>query len=276
MAKEKVVHINGSFWNKLLGSGNKWMVFVLILVLVFAIQILNPFTKISAGHRGVILNFGAVSDRVLTEGLHFRIPIVQSIVEIDVRVKKNETKTNASSKDLQTITTHIALNFHLDPAKVNILYRDVGESYEVNIIDPAVKEVVKAATAKYTADEVITKREIVSNTIKEALSKRLAKYNILIDDFSIKDFSFSKAFADAIEAKQEAEQLAQKAERDLKRVETEAKQKIEQAKAEAEALRLKNQSVTPLMIQLKAIEKWDGKLPTYMAPGSALPFIKLK
>ncbi|MEM7181319.1 MAG: prohibitin family protein [Spirochaetota bacterium] len=276
MAKEKVVHINGGFWNKLLGSGNKWMVFVLILIIVFAVQLLNPFTKISAGHRGVILNFGAVSDRVLSEGLHFRVPIVQSIVEIDVRVKKNETKTNASSKDLQTITTHIALNFHLDPAKVNILYRDVGESYEVNIIDPAVKEVVKAATAKYTADEVITKREVVSNTIKEALAKRLAKYNILIDDFSIKDFSFSKAFADAIEAKQEAEQLAQKAERDLKRVEMEAKQKIERAKADAETLRLKNQSVTPLMIQLNAIEKWDGKLPTYMAPGAPLPFIKLK
>lgn len=276
MSREKVVRIKNGFWSSLLDSANKGVVLFFVVVLVVLIYVLNPFVKINAGHRGVVMNFGAVSDIIFGEGLHFRVPIVQSIVEIDVRIKKAETKTNASSKDLQTITSHIALNFHLDPKKVNILYKEVGESFEVNIIDPAVKEVVKAVTAKYTANELITKREIVSQRIRESLSTRLAKYNILIDDFSIKDFSFSKAFADAIEAKQEAEQLAQKAERDLKRVEMEAKQKIEQAKAEAETLRLKNKSVTPMMLQLNAIDKWDGKLPTYMAPGTALPFINLK
>ncbi|MCX7997608.1 MAG: prohibitin family protein [Leptospiraceae bacterium] len=252
-----------------------WKIGLGIVAFVILIS-LNPCVIIPAGHRGVVLNFGAVSDKVLGEGLHMRIPVMQSVEEIDVRVKKSETKCEAASKDLQNIVSIIAVNYHLREDKVNELYKNVGMYYETTIIDPAVQEVVKAVTARYTATELITLREQVSTLIKEALEARLSKYFILIDDFSIKDFQFSATFTKAIEAKQEAEQLALKAERDLQRFKIEAEQKIATARAEAESLRLKNATVTPLMIQLNAIEKWDGKLPQYMLSGNTIPFLNIK
>ncbi len=242
----------------------------------FILLSLNPCVVIPAGHRGVVLNFGAVSDKVLSEGIHFRMPIVQTVEEIDVRVKKNETKCEAASKDLQTISSIVAVNYHLREDKVNELYKNVGLNYESTIIDPAVQEVMKGVTAKYSATELITMREQVSISVKENLENRLSKYFILIDDFSIKDFQFSTTFTKVIEEKQEAEQRALKAERDLQRIKLEAEQKIATARAEAETLRLKNASVSPLMIQLNAIEKWDGKLPQYMLSGNTIPFLNIK
>ena len=151
----------------------------------------------------------------------------------------------------------------------------MGIDYEDKVIDPAVQKIVKSITAKYTAAELITLREEVSIGIKNGLDARLQKYFIIIDDFSIKDFEFSQTFARAIESKQEAEQLALKAERDLQRIKIEAEQQIATARAEAETLRLKNVSVSPLMIQLNAIDKWDGKLPQYMIGNGTLPFINI-
>ena len=256
----------GSIYVKIgLGIG----LFILVLVI-------NPCVIVSPGHKGIVLNLGAVSDKVLSEGVHFRMPLVQSVIEVDVRVLKNETKADAASKDLQNISTIIALNYHLNPETVNDLYKTVGLNFESIIIDPAIQEVLKGVTAKYTAAELITLREQVSLNIKAGLETRLSKYNIIVDDFSIKDFQFSATFAKAIESKQEAEQLALKAERDLQRIKIEAEQQIATAKAEAETLRLKNNSVSPLMIQLNAIEKWDGKLPQYMLGNNSLPFINIK
>jgi regulator of protease activity HflC (stomatin/prohibitin superfamily) len=256
-------------------SNQNWGRIAIFAGLIFIFMIINPFVVITAGHRGVVLNFGAASDKVLEEGLHLRIPIMQSVIEIDTRVKKNETKCDAASKDLQNISSIIAVNYHLKPDKVNELYKSVGKEYETTIIDPAVQEVVKGVTANYTAAELITLREQVSIRIKTSLETRLNKYNILIDDFSIKDFQFSTTFVKAIEAKQEAEQLALKAERDLQRIRIEAEQQIATAKAEAETLRLKNVSVSPLLIQLNAVEKWDGKLPVYMLSEKSVPFINI-
>lgn len=277
MSKEKIYEIpppEGAFRKVITGVGYTFKIGVLIALIVLMFW-LNPFIVISAGHRGVVLNFGAASDTVLSEGLHFRTPIVQKIVQIDVRIQKSETKVNASSKDLQMVTSVIALNYHLDPANVNLLFKNVGLNYEGNIIDPAVQEGVKAITAKYTAEELITQREKVSDSIKSSLELRLQKYFIRISDFSIKDFEFSQTFSKTVEEKQVAEQLALKASRDLDRIKIEAEQQITRAKAEAETLRLKNQMVTPLMIQLHAIEKWDGKLPEYMGAGP-LPFLNLR
>lgn len=164
----------------------------------------------------------------------------------------------------------------MNPEKLHLLLQQVGEAYERNIIDPAVQEVVKQVTAQYEANHLITMRAEVSHLIKETLSKRLDKYFILVDDFSIKDFQFSKDYAEAIEAKQKAEQLAKKAEKELQRVEAEAKQTVTTAKAEAEALRLKNQSLSPMLLELRAIEKWDGKLPEYMGSGGVVPFVNIQ
>lgn len=268
------VKIRGWFRGRL--KWGLWLVVILIIFFFF-----NPFVIIGAGERGVVLTFGAVAQRVLDEGLHVRIPIVQRVVRMDVRVQKSQTDAAAASKDLQETHSTIALNYHILPEKANWVYQRIGTAYKERIIDPAVQEVVKAVTARYTAVTLITQRETVRHEIRELLKQRLISYNILVDDFSIINFEFSKQFTQAIEAKQTAEQLAMKAQRDLERIKIEAEQKITQAKAEAEALRLQKENVTPQLVRLRqieaslrAIEKWDGHLPRVTS--GAVPFIDVK
>jgi regulator of protease activity HflC (stomatin/prohibitin superfamily) len=245
--------------------------------------ILNPFVKIDAGERGIVMNFGAVQDDVLGEGLHLRVPVMQKIVKMDVKIQKSETRSEAASKDLQDIKSVIALNYHIVPDKANWVYQNIGVAFKERIIDPTVQEAVKAVTAKYTAVQLIGEREAVSTAIKDALSEKLADYNLYVDGFSVIDFSFSKKFTDAIESKQEAEQFALRAQRDLERIKIEAEQKIAQAKAEAESLRLQKGQITTEMIELRKIEamreaitKWNGTVPNVLlSGGGATPLLSL-
>ncbi|MCI0469405.1 MAG: prohibitin family protein [Nitrospirae bacterium] len=279
---DKIIKSAGDF-NTVNGraNGKKIKRIILGIALLLLVLFLNPFVIVSAGHRGVVLNFGAVGKDVLGEGIHFRIPIVQKIILLDVRVQKTQTGAEAVSKDLQDTNTTIAVNFHILPDKANVIYQTIGTAFKERVLDPAVQEVVKAITAKYTAQELISQREKVRSEIKDLLKERMLAYNIVIDDFAIVNFKFSQQFEQAIEAKQAADQLAQKAQRDLERIKIEAQQKITQAKAEAEALALQKQNVTSELIKLreieariKAIEKWDGHLPKLT--GGAVPFIGIE
>jgi len=247
-------------------------------ILVFFL-FLHPWVQIGAGERGVVLNFGAVQKTVLGEGLHFRIPIMQRVVPMDVKVQKAMTDAAAASSNLQDVSSTVAINYHIVPDKANIVYQSIGIEFKERIIDPAVQEVVKAVTARYTAEELITKRPAVSNAMKLNLTERLIVNNIAVDAFSIVGFSFSKIFMEAIESKQTAEQLAMKAQRDLERIKIEAEQKITAAKAEAESLRLQKENITLDLIELRkieanlrAIDKWNGILPQ-VTGGGAIPFI---
>jgi regulator of protease activity HflC (stomatin/prohibitin superfamily) len=267
------------FTDKLNLSGGKLIKSIILLVIIFiVILIINPFVIIGAGERGIVLTFGAVGQQVLDEGLHVRIPFVQKIVKIDVRVQKAQTDAEAASKDLQDTHSTIALNYHIKPDHANWVYQNIGLQFDHRIIDPMVQEVVKAITAKYTAIELITQREKVKNEIRDLLKNRLVVYYIIVDDFAIVNFRFSQQFTQAIESKQTAEQFALRAQRDLDRIKIEAQQKVAQAQAEAEALRLQKMNVTPELIRLrqieasmKAIEKWDGHLPNVTS--GAVPFI---
>ena len=248
---------------------------IILLIFVFS----RPWVQVGAGERGVVLNFGAVQDNVLGEGLHFRIPVVQTVALMDVKVQKSLTDAAASSSDLQEVSSEVALNYHIIPDKANVVYQTIGVNFKERIIDPAVQEVVKAVTARYTAEELITKRPAVSEAMRANLSERLLEHNIAVDAFSIVGFSFSKIFMEAIESKQTAEQLALKARRDLERIKIEAEQKITAATAEAESLRLQRANISPDLIELrrieanlKAIEKWNGILPQ-VTGGGAVPFI---
>jgi len=247
-------------------------------ILVFFL-FLKPWAQIGAGERGIVLNFGAVQDKVLDEGLHFRVPVMQEIIRVDVKVQKAETDAAAASADLQDVSSTVAINYHIIPDKANIVYQSIGIQFKERIIDPAVLEVVKAVTAKYTAEELITKRPAVSDAMKLSLTERLLAHNIAVDAFSIVGFSFSKIFMEAIESKQTAEQLALKAKRDLERIKIEAEQKITAARAEAESLRLQRANISPDLIELRkieanlrAIDKWNGILPQ-VTGGGAVPFI---
>jgi len=254
-------------------------VVLIIAVILVVFLFLSPFVQVGAGERGVVLNFGAVQDSVLNEGLHFRMPIMQKVAIMDVKVQKAVTDATSASADLQDVTSSVALNYHVVPDKANIVYQNLGVEFKERIIDPAIQEVMKAVSARYTAEELITKRAAVSEAMRANLAERLLPNNIAVDAVSIVAFSFSKVFTEAIEAKQTAEQLALKAKRDLDRIKIEAEQKITAAKAEAESLRLQRANISPDLIELrkieanlKAIEKWDGTLPQVTGAG-AVPFI---
>jgi len=250
---------------------------VILVILIF----FRPWVQVGAGQRGIVLNFGAVQKQVLDEGLHLRIPVMQEVVLMDVKVQKAETDAAAASADLQDVTSRVALNYHVVPDQANVVYQKIGVQFKERIIDPAILEVVKAVTAKYTAEELITKRPAVSEAMRRNLMDRLIVNNIAVDAFSIVTFSFSKVFTEAIESKQTAEQLALKAKRDLDRIKIEAEQKITTARAEAESLRLQRANISSDLIELrkieanmKAIEKWNGILPQ-VTGGGAIPLIGL-
>ena len=240
--------------------------------------ILKPWVQIGAGERGIVLHFGAVQPVVLGEGLHFRIPMMMQVVRMDVKVQKATTDATASSSNLQEVSSTVAINYHIIPDKANIVYQSIGIEFKERIIDPAVQEVVKAVSARYSAEDLITKRSAVSDAMKSTLTERLLAHNIAVDALSIVGFSFSKIYMDAIESKQTAEQLAMKAQRDLERIKIEGEQKITSAKAEAEALRLQRENISPDLIELRkieanleAIKKWNGILPS--VTGESVPFI---
>jgi regulator of protease activity HflC (stomatin/prohibitin superfamily) len=251
------------------------------VVVVFLMVALAPFGTVPAGYRGVMTTFGSPSAEVLSEGIHFRVPLAQKLNLVNVSIQKGEGDGDAASRDLQTVHTRIALNYHVKPESAVSVFRDLGNEPGTRIIIPSVQEAVKAVTARFTAEELIAKRTDVRDEIVAQLRERLARHGILVDEFSIVNFNFSRSFNEAIEAKTTAEQLKLKAERDLQRIEVEAKQRVAQAKAEAESLALQRQQVTPELIQLRqmenqrmAIEKWDGKLPN--VAGGAVPFINVK
>ncbi|MDZ4221414.1 MAG: prohibitin family protein [Patescibacteria group bacterium] len=244
-----------------------------LVALIALIIIFGMFGTVGAGERGVVLQFGAVQDKIFGEGLYVKVPLIQRVVKMDVKIQKDEIPASAASKDLQVVTSKIALNYHLAPDSVNHVWQDVGKDYNSRIIAPAIQEAVKAVTARFTAEELITKREQVKEEIKANLSERLLESAIIVDEFNIIDFDFSKAFNDAIEQKVTAEQLKLKAERDLERIVIEKEQQITQAEAKAQAILIEAQALrtNPQVVELRWIEKWDGKTPQYW--GSASPFI---
>lgn len=259
----------------------KWVIAGGVLFFV-VLPMLNPLVVIQAGHRGVITTFGKVNQEVLGEGLHFRMPVMQEVHQISVQIQKGEGDGDSASRDLQSVHTRVAINFHLIDNRVAETFQAVGNLSTVGdrIIVPAVQEAVKATTAKYTAEELISKRSEVRDLISSTLKERMTRHGISIDEVSIVNFAFSPSFNQAIEAKTTAEQLKLKAERDLQRIEVEAKQKVASAKAEAESLSLQRQQVTPEMIRLRevenqseAIKKWDGHLPN--VTGGVIPFINV-
>lgn len=242
--------------------------FIVIVVTMF----LLPFTIINAGERGVVMNFGKVSDNVLNEGLHFRMPIVQTVKKISVRVQKNDVKAEAASKDLQDVNMEVVINYHIDPTKVNKVFQEIGDNEDVyeRIIAPNTNEIVKAATAQFTAEEIVKKRQELKGNIDKGLYERLISYGIVLDDVSLTNVDFSQEFNAAIESKQVAEQEAQKAKFIADKAIREAEARVNQAKGEAEAQRLQQQTLTAELLQKMWIEKWDGELPSVVSENSPL------
>ncbi len=248
--------------------------FVVALLILLAAA--GPVVVVGAGFRGVLMNFGQVQDEILGEGLHWRIPIMQEIKQLSVRVQKTDILAQVGSKDLQEVKLDVAVNWHIDPNKVNKVYQNVGDEEQIvnRILIPAVGEVVKAAAAKKNAEEILTKRPELKAEIDANLDDRLLNYGIVLDSVSLLDVQFTKEFAEAIEQKQIAEQEAQRAVYIAQKAAREAEAEVNRARGRAEAQRLLQETLTPAVLQNKALEVWDGKFPLVYG-GGALPFINI-
>lgn len=239
--------------------------------------LLESFTIVPAGYIGVQQTLGSVSMQTLSEGVHFINPI-SSVRDVDVRVVKAQLeKANAGTKDLQVVHTDIVVNYRIDGTKAAHIYKEFGLDLQDKILMPAINESFKAVTAHYNSEELITKRDQVSAGIKEELQSKVAPYGLSISSISLVNFGFSPEYQNAIEQKVIATQATLKADQDLQRIKIEAQQSIAKAKGEAEAIAIQSQAINAGggkdYVNLKAIEKWDGKLPNTMA--GTVPFVNV-
>lgn len=238
----------------------------IFLTLALTVLIFNFFVIINPGQRGVLIQFGEVQERVLSEGIHVIIPLVDTVKKLSVRVQKQEKSAEASSKDLQDVFTDVALNWHIIPEKTNLVFQQIGDEKAIvdRIIEPAVEEVLKAVMAEYTAEEIITQRRQVKAEVDTFLTDRLTPYHLAVDDISLVHVHFSERFGEAVEAKQIAEQEAKRAGFMAIKAVKEAEAKVNLARGEAEAQGLVQTTLNNELLKKQTIEKWDGKLPLIM------------
>ncbi|MDH5689459.1 MAG: prohibitin family protein [Candidatus Bathyarchaeota archaeon] len=258
---------------------------LMAIVLISAILVTaGAIVIVPAGNRGVLLTWGQVSG-IMDEGLHFIMPVMQSVILMDVMIQKAERPEATASEDLQEVTTTLAVNYRLNPGFVDEIYRDLRQDYVTRVIQPNIEETIKASTAQFKAEELITKRAEVKLKFEEILKERLAPYHIEVLSVSITDFQFSREFTQAIEAKVTAEQRALEAKNKLEQIRYEAQQQVIEAEAyynatilkaqaDSEALRLRRQQLDPQILQWIALEKWNGILP-YFFGGEVVPFLQL-
>lgn len=253
-------------------KGVKWIA----IGLVAAVIALNSFTIVPAGNTGVVMTLGKVSETSYQEGFHLKVPFIQQVETLSNKIQVYETPASAVSKDLQTVSSTIAVNYRLVSDKSPEMYKNVGVDYQTVLITPVVQECMKSATAKYTAEELITERAAVGDEVKTALDSKLNNYGIYIEKFNIVNFDFSAEFNNAIEAKQVAEQnlLKTKTEQQqaIEIANAEAKKKViaadaqaqatlTEAQAQANANKLLEESLSEKVIAYEQIQKWNGVMP---------------
>ena len=260
----------------------KWVVLGVVAVILLMTAV-SSFTAVPAGHTGVITQLGAVSTNILSEGFHLKTPFITKVIPINNQVKKVDVDASSASKDLQTLKSTISLNYRVDKGSSASLYKNVGENYEDVIIRPAIQECVKAVTARYTAEELITKRQTVGEEMRTLVSDKIDTYGLRVEIFNIINFDFSDEFNRAIEAKQTAQQNALRAQQELEKVKVDAQQKVEEARAEATATREKADAEAyaiekiqqqlardPTYIQYLLVTNWDGKQPLVVGSGESI------
>lgn len=265
----------------------KISVIITVAVIVFLAVIVgfSAVTIVPAGNSGVVVTLGKVDERALDSGLHFKVPFVQSVVMMNNKIQKCEVESNSVSKDLQTVSSAVAVNFHITSDSAAEIYRTIGVQYQDTVLQPAIQEAVKSVSAQYTAEELITKRTAVGDEIASALTEKVSEYGVIIDKFNIVNFEFSEEFNIAIEQKQvaeqnylkaqtEKEQQIMEAEADAKKqliaAEAEAEAKLKKAEAEAEANEKINASLNGNILTYQQIQKWDGKYPSVVSSDSSI------
>lgn len=272
--KQRAILVDENLKAKFSGGLGKKIIITAVILLAVVILAANCITIVEAGHTGVIVTLGKVNDGVLQEGIHVKAPFVQKVVKIDNRITKLEVQTEAFSKDLQTVTTTLAINYRVDTSKSFSIYKNIGSDYETVLVTPAVNEVLKATTAKYTAEESVTNRALISDGLVEGLNEKLNSIGLYVTDVNIINFDFSEAFITAIEEKQVAQQKLLKSETDKQTAIINAEANAETiritAEAEAKANQIINDSLTKNVIEYNKVEKWNGELPKVTGSSGSL------
>ena len=267
---------------------------VLAVIAVIGLVVVTfVFVRVPSGYRGVLMTFGKVEDKVLQEGLNYKVPFSQTVVLMNVQIQKAESTEATVTRDLQEVATTVAVNFRLNPSRVNEIYKDLREDYVARVIKPNIEESLKAVTADFRAEELVTKRAEVKATFDDILVERLGVFNIDVISVSLTDFQFSASFSQAIEAKVIAEQMALQAKNTLEQIRYEAQQQIIQAEAAknatiaraegdafaqiiqanatAKAIKLITEQMTAEYSQYLWLQQWNGELPVvYSGDGQGL------
>lgn len=266
------------------------------------LPILSGFwTTVDAGHVGVLMTWGKVDPQEFQPGFHFKQPIIDQVQQIDTRLISFAVRAESASKDLQNVTTLISVQHNISPDMAAETFQTVGnlEKVDQTIVAPAVHESLKAITAKYTAEELVTRRaqvkKLVTKAIKDYIAHTLKEKDlqgaVQIANVAITDFDFSKEFNLSIESKVKAEQQALQARNEKERriTDAEAAAKEKTLEADAKAYKIEKESIAraqailreanalaknPGLVKLRAVEKWDGELPTFSG-GGGVPFLNI-
>lgn len=239
----------------------KWLWWLLVPIVL--LWLLTAIVVVPTGDIGIVTQFGRVTGRELNPGFNIELPSpFQAATIFDTKVQKEQQEADAASSDLQNVGTTIAVNYHLENDKVDVLYQNIGVDYKSKVIDPAIQESVKSVTAQYNATELITNRPAVKDLTETALASRLKPYGIIVDATSIVNFSFSSDFNKAIEEKQVASQNVLAEQQKLDQIKVQAEETVTQAQAQHDANTLLQQSLSDQILEKLAIDKWDGHLPT--------------
>ena len=248
---------------------------LLIAAFVLLMALWSSIVTIGPGSRGVLMTFGAVHQGVLTPGLHFKLPFVQSVKQMNVQIQKSQTDETAASRDLQNVSTEVAVNWAINPLDAEWVYQHLGDESELTskVIAPVVSNAVKAVAAKYNAEDLIESRAKVAAEIQQQIITALNQYKVQVQGVNITNFQFSHVYTEAIEQKQVAQQRALQATYDLQRTKIQAEQEVAKAEGQSQAQKLLQQTITPQIIQLKAVEKWNGVLPQVVGGSGTLPMV---
>ena len=272
-----------------------------LIIVGVVLFLTSSFVTVQSGHVGVVSTLGAVQPKALSEGFHLKKPYLDKVEQMDIRLTKAVVKSEAASKDLQTVRTQVTVQYSLVGAVAPKTYQKIGvrSVVAVTLIEPAIQESVKAVTAQFTAEQLVTKRaevklliqEAINNFINITLKQKEVVNSIRIANVAITDFEFSAEFNKAIELKVRAEQEALQAENEKTRRVTQAEAAAAEIKlaAEAEAFQIDASSKAraaaiarearalrgnPDLIRLRVAEKWDGVLPKFTGQ-EGIPFINI-
>lgn len=247
-----------------------------IVALILLSVVISSIYSIAPGYRGVLVTLGKVSPQSYTNGVGFKVPFISEMVKVDVRTQKMTGKTANYTSDVQTAELTFNFQYDLVAENVHVLYEKVGMDYENKLVIPVLNDVLNEVIGKWQAQELISNLDKARLDINKLLRQRLDKKYFKNSQYYFADTDYSDAFEKAIEDKVIADQKAQEAVNNTKRITEEANQKRIIAEAEANAMRIKAEALSKnkSLVEYEAIKKWDGKLPQYML-GNSTPFINI-